>query len=132
MRPYPDNKIDIKAITPVYVSNEVLSKTSRYSTYRVVDNQPFRALEIRLTRAISKQPSFRGYYYTTTENETLFSIAKKYYDREDLYWIIAKVNNLKDSGLTIVKKGDTVVVPNYAELQNEGGYFTNKLNPTQR
>ena len=61
--------------------------------------------------------------YLFLRNETLYSIAKKYYDKESYYWIIAKANGLKDKNISVIKKGVTLVIPNLSELQKEGGYF---------
>lgn len=123
MKPYPRNNIQYKPITPMYISNPTSIKTSRYSMYRVIDNAPKDELEIRLTNSISKNPTFNGYYYTTTKRETLYEIAKTYYDNEDYYWIIAKANGIKDDGLSVIEKGVTLIIPNYVELQKSGGYF---------
>lgn len=123
MKPYPKNNISYEPITPIYVTNNIANKDSRYSTYRIIDNLPDKALEIKLTNSISRNKTFNGYYYTTKENETLYSIAKLYYDKEEFYWIIAKANGLKDSGITIIPKNTTLVIPNYIELQKDGGYF---------
>ena len=123
MKPYPKNNISYEPITPIYVTNNITNKDSRYSTYRIIDNLPDKALEIKLTNSISRNKTFNGYYYTTKENETLYSIAKLYYDKEEFYWIIAKANGLKDSGITIIPKNTTLVIPNYIELQKDGGYF---------
>ena len=123
MKPYPKNNISYEPITPIYVNNNIVNKDSRYSTYRVIDNLPDKALEVKLTNSISRNKTFNGYYYTTKENETLYSIAKLYYNKEEFYWIIAKANGLKDSGITIIPKNTTLVIPNYIELQKDGGYF---------
>lgn len=132
MRPYPNNIITIKPVSPVYTNNSDAKKSSRYSTYRLVDNLPYKSLEVRLSRAISTRPSYKGYYYTTTRNETITSIAKRYYDREDYYWILAKANDLKDDKLLIIPKGTTLVIPHYSELQKDGGYFQNTSKSTER
>ena len=124
MRPYPKNDIKYKPITPVYVKNPTKDRDSRYSIYRVVDNLNNKALEVRLTNSISRNRTYNGYYYTTTKNETLYSIAKKYYNNEKFYWIIAKANGIKDSGLSVIPRDTTLVIPNYVELQRDGGYFT--------
>lgn len=128
MKPYPNNNnIDYKPITPVYTSNNTPYKSSRYSTYNIIDNSKNKELEIKLSNTISENRTFKGYYYTVEGlNENLYSIAKKYYGNEDLYWIIAKANNLKDDGLAIMSKGITLIIPNYNELQNNKGYFNMK------
>lgn len=123
MKPYPRNEIKYKPITPIYIRNDTANKESRYSTYRVIDNTQRRELEIKLTNSISRNDTFNGYYYTTTKRETLYEIAKQYYDKESFYWIIAKANGIKDDGLCIIEKGVTLVIPNYIELQKDGGYF---------
>lgn len=123
MKPYPKNNISYEPITPIYVNNNIANKDSRYSTYRIIDNLPDKALEIKFTNSISRNKTFNGYYYTTKENETLYSIAKLYYNKEEFYWIIAKANGLKDSSITIIPKNTTLVIPNYIELQKDGGYF---------
>lgn len=123
MIPYPRNNINYTPITPIYTKNTTKFQESRYYPYRIIDNLPRDALEIKLTNSISQNKTFNGYYYTTENNETLYSIAKKYYDREDFYWILAKANGIRDNGLSIIPKGTTIVVPNYIELQKEGGYF---------
>lgn len=123
MKPYPKNNISYEPITPIYVNNNIANKDARYSTYRIIDNLPDKALEVKLTNSISRNKTFNGYYYTTKENETLYSIAKLYYNKEEFYWIIAKANGLKDSGITIIPKNTTLVIPNYIELQKDGGYF---------
>lgn len=125
MKPYPKNNITYKPITPIYAKNTKTSLTnSRYAIYRLIDNLPYKALEIKLTNSISKNASYNGYYYTTTKNETLYEIAKKYYDDESLYWIIAKANGLSDNYISIIPKDVTLVIPNYSELQIDGGYFS--------
>ena len=123
MKPYPRNNIDYDIITPVYVKNETTNANSRYSIYRVIDNLPFKALEIKLTNSISKNETYKGYYYTTTKKETLYEIAKKYYDDESLYWVIAKANNLKNEGITVLDINTTITIPTFAELTRQGGYF---------
>lgn len=124
MKPYPRNVINYIPITPVYIKNNTNYKNSRYSTYRIIDNNPKRSLEIKLTNSITQNSTFNGYYYTTTENETLYQIAKKYYGNEYFYWIIAKTNNLKDDSLSVIQKGTTLIIPNFRELQKDGGYFS--------
>lgn len=124
MRPYPRNDIKYVPITPKYIKNPTAYKDSRYSVYRVIDNENKKSLEIHISNSISKNPTYNGYYYTTTKNETLYSIAKKYYGKEQYYWILAKANGIKDGGLSTIPKGTTIVVPNYVELQKDGGYFT--------
>lgn len=125
MKPYPKNDIPYATdFVPVYTKNDTPNKSSRYAIYRVIDNLPSKALGIRLSRQISKNETFNGYYYTTTKNETLYSIAEKYYGKESFYWIIAMVNYLKDDGLSILPKGITLIIPNFSELQKSGGYFT--------
>lgn len=123
MKPYPRNNIDYDIITPVYVKNETTNANSRYSIYRIIDNLPFKALEIKLTNSISKNETYKGYYYTTTKKETLYEIAKKYYDDESLYWVIAKANNLKNEGITVLDINTTITIPTFAELTRQGGYF---------
>ena len=123
MRPYPINKISISPITPVYKDNNISPTGSRYVINRIIDNLPNKALEIRILSGISNNPSYKGYYYTTKENETLYSISKKYYNDESLYWILAKANGLKNKGLTIIPKDTTLVIPDYGELQVNGGYY---------
>lgn len=125
MKPYPKNNIMYKPITPIYTKNTKTSLTnSRYAIYRLIDNLPYKALEIKLTNSISRNVSYNGYYYTTTKNETLYEIAKKYYDDESLYWIIAKANGLSDNYISTIPKDITLVIPNYSELQIDGGYFS--------
>lgn len=124
MRPYPTNNIQYKPVVPQYIRNPTAYKDSRYSIYLVVDNLNKKALEVRLSNSISKNLSYNGYYYTTLQNETLYSIAKKYYNDESFYWILAKANGIKDKGLSIIPKNTTIIVPNYSELQKDGGYFT--------
>lgn len=128
MKPYPRNNITEKPITPVYIKNTTPYQESRYSVYRVIDNLPKDALEIKLTNSISQNETFDGYYYTTTQNETLYSIAKKYYNNEKFYWVIAKANGMKDDKLAIIPRNTTLVIPALAELQNDGGYFSINAN----
>lgn len=128
MKPYPNNNIKFKPITPVYIQNQNANGKSRYSVYGVIDNLPYKALEVKLSNAISSNPTYKGYYYTTTKNTTLYEIAKKYYEDESLYWVIAKANNIKDNGLSTIPKGITIIVPNIVELQTSGGYFTTRSN----
>ena len=52
MKPYPKNNIKYKPITPIYIKNTTQYKESRYSTYRVIDNLPYNALEVKLTNSI--------------------------------------------------------------------------------
>lgn len=124
MKPYPKNNINYKPINPIYIKNNTEFKESRYSTYRIVDNLPDDALEIKLTNSISQNDTYNGFYYTTNKNETLYEIAKKYYDNEKFYWIIAKANNLKNNSLSIIPPGVTLTIPSFIELQIDGGYFT--------
>lgn len=120
---YPKNNICFNIPTPIYTVNNTVGRESRYSIYRKIDNLDFPALEIKLTNSISQNETYRGYYYTTTENETLYQVAKKYYDNENFWWIIAKANGLKNSGISILDKGITLSIPAYIELSNKGGYF---------
>lgn len=128
MKPYPKNEIKFETITPVYAKNTTQYKESRYSIYRVIDNLKNKALEVKLTNSISKNATYNGYYYTTVQNETLYSISKKYYDDESYYWILAKANGIRNDGLSIIPKGTTIIIPNYTELQKSGGYFTTETN----
>lgn len=123
MKPYPRNNVNFKIKNPVYVNYDAASSNSRYSIYKKIDNLDFPALEIKLTNAISKNETYKGYYYTTIKNETLFSIAKKYYDDESLWWIIAKANNLKNNGIQVLEKGIILTIPAFSELTSSGGYF---------
>lgn len=123
---YPRNNIKFDSITPIYEQNDMLNKESRYSIYRIISNLNFPALEIKLTNSISKNETYKGYYYTTTKNETLYQIAKKYYGNEQFYWIIAKANGLKNDGISIIDKNVTLVIPLMSELQDTGGYFDMK------
>lgn len=122
MKPYPRNNVNYDIITPVYEKSTTVV-TSRYSIYRRITNLSFQALEIKLTNSISKNPTYRGYYHTTTKNENIYEIAKKYYNDENYYWIILKANNLKDDTL-IINKGVTLNVPSFIELTTTGGYFS--------
>lgn len=124
MKPYPMNNINYVPITPVYRKNDKNSQQSRYIVYRLYDNTPNPAHEIRLTNSISKNATYRGYYYTTITNETLYEIAQKYYGSEDYYWVLAKANQLKDGKLSSLKPGTTIVIPTLSELQVSGGYFS--------
>ena len=128
MKPYPRNNISYKPISPVYAKNTTPHQESRYSVYRVIDNLPKKALEIKLTNSISQNKAYDGYYYTTSQNETLYSISKKYYDNEKFYWVIAKANGMKDNKLAVIPRGTTLVIPVLAELQNDGGYFSINAN----
>ena len=123
MKPYPKNNIKYDVITPTYIKNSIANKESRYSMYRIIDNTKSNILEVKLFNSITQNETFNGYYYTTKQNETLYSIAKKYYDKEDFYWIIAKANSIKDDGLSVIAKNTTLIIPNYTELQKSGGYF---------
>ena len=60
MKPYPKNNISYEPITPIYVTNNIANKDSRYSTYRIIDNLPDKALEIKLTNSISRNKTFNG------------------------------------------------------------------------
>lgn len=128
MKPYPRNNVNYDVVTPVYSTRGQINTNSRYSIYRQITNLPFRVLEIKLTNSISKNPTYRGYYYTTTKNETLYQIAKKYYDNENLYWVIAKANNLKNDGISILEQGITLNIPAFIELTTNGGYFYTSTN----
>lgn len=128
MKPYPRNNIAYKPIKPIYVKNTTPYQESRYSVYRVIDNLPKKALEIKLTNSISQNKTYDGYYYTTSQNETLYSISKKYYNSEKFYWVIAKANGMKDNKLAVIPRGTTLVIPALAELQNDGGYFSINAN----
>lgn len=123
MKPYPRNNIDYKPIVPIYVDNTITKDYSRYSIYRIIDNLPNKAYEIKLNTLISTNNTYKGYYYTTTKNDTLYSIAKKYYNNESYYWIVAKANGLKDNNISVIKPNTTLVVPALSELQKKGGYF---------
>lgn len=122
MKPYPRNNVNYDVITPTYEKGTTIV-TSRYSIYRRITNLPFQALEIKLTNSISKNLTYRGYYHTTTKNENIYEISKKYYNDENYYWIILKANNLKDDTL-IIDKGVTLNVPSFTELTTTGGYFS--------
>lgn len=129
MKPYPKNNINYESIIPTYISNNISNTTSRYSVYRLIENEEKQVFEIRLTNSISSNTTFRGYYYTTTKYETLYEIAKLYYNDESYYWILAKANQLKDDAMSSLKPGTTVVIPLISELQSVGGYFSNKIKP---
>lgn len=124
MKPYPRNEINFKPITPNYVTYDTPYLTSRYSTYRKIDNLNFPVLEIKLTNSISSNETYKGYYYTTKKNETLYQIAKDYYDSEDYWWIIAKANGLKNNGIQALEQGITLNIPAFSELTGPGGYFS--------
>lgn len=126
IKPYPINNINYTPITPKYIKNNLANSESRYSVYRIIDNNPDakQSLEIRINSAISGNTTFNGYYYTTTENENLYSIAKKYYNNEKYYWVLAKTNGIKDDGLSVISRNTTIIVPNLIELQKENGYFS--------
>ena len=123
MKPYPRNNIDYVIPTPEY-TNQSINMNSRYSTYRIITNLPFNVLEVKLRNLITTNKSFRGYYYTTSQPETLYQIAKKYYNNENYYWIIAMTNNLKNDKLTVVEPQTTVIIPALTELTNTNGYFS--------
>nr|CAI9751275.1 hypothetical protein DGKKSRWO_DGKKSRWO_CDS_0015 [uncultured phage]CAI9752126.1 hypothetical protein CVNMHQAP_CVNMHQAP_CDS_0015 [uncultured phage] len=126
MKPYPRNNVDYDVITPIYVKNDDVDKDSRYSIYNKISNLNFPALEIKLTNSISRNETYKGYYYTTTKNETLYQIAKKYYQDEKLWWVIAKANGLKNSGISIIDENVTLSIPAMTELTIPGGYFSNR------
>ena len=123
MKPYPRNNVNYDVITPTYEKGNI-NIISRYSIYKRITNLPFEALEIKLTNSISKNETYRGYYYTTTKNETLYQIAKKYYDDENYWWIIAKANNLQNDGISILEPNITLSIPAFMELTTTGGYFS--------
>ena len=122
MKPNPRNNINYDIVTPTY-EKSVVNVTSRYSVYRQITNLPFRALEIKLSNSISKNTTYQGYYYTTTQNETLYQISKKFYDTENYWWIISKANNLKDDDISIIPPGVTLSIPVFIELTKTGSYF---------
>lgn len=124
MKPYPRNDLNMNIITPIYAKNTTADAESRYSIYRKITNLGFSALEIKLTNSISKNKTYKGYYYTTQNNETLYSIAKKYYNDETLWWVLAKANNLKNGEITVLDKNVTLLVPALVELTAAGGYFS--------
>lgn len=124
MKPYPRNKINYIPITPIYAKQDT-AKQSRYSPYRLITNLDPIALEIKLTNSISSNETYRGYYYTTSRNETLYEIAKNYYNSESYWWIIAKANGLKNDGVSILSQGVTLRIPLFSELTRQGGYFNN-------
>lgn len=124
MKPYPKNIINYTPISPVYRRNMDEREDSRYYVYRLYDNSPKTAMEVRLTNAISKNPTFQGYYYTTVKYETLYEIANVYYGDESLYWVLAKANQLKDKSLSTLPPGTTIVIPLLSELSVTGGYFS--------
>lgn len=125
MLPYPNNSIKIKPAVPQYRLNPTKNKNSRYSIYNIIDNNKYKSLEIKLIKGISVNNTYKGYYYKTTKNETLYAIAKKYYSSEDYYWILAKANGLRNDGLTTIPKDTVIIVPNISELQNiKGGYYS--------
>ena len=123
MKPYPRNNVNYNVITPTYEKGNI-NIVSRYSIYKRITNLPFEALEIKLTNSISKNETYRGYYYTTTKNETLYQIAKKYYDDENYWWIIAKANNLQNDEISILEPNITLSIPAFMELTTTGGYFS--------
>lgn len=126
--PYPNNNnVKYKVKTPIYVKNNTTNNSSRYSVYQKIDNYDFPALEIKLTNSISKNDTYLGYYYTTTKNETLYQISKKYYDDEKLWWVLAKANNLKNEGISVLNEGITLSIPAKSELNRPGGYFNNAV-----
>lgn len=122
MKPYPRNNINYDIVTPTY-EKSVVNVTSRYSVYRQITNLPFKALEIKLSNSISKNTTYQGYYYTTTQNETLYQISKKFYNTENYWWIISKANSLKDDDISIIPPGVTLSIPVFIELTKTGGYF---------
>lgn len=126
MLPYPSNNdIKIKPAVPHYKLNPTKDKNSRYSIYSVIDNNNYKSLEIKLIKGISTNATYKGYYHKTTKNETLYAIAKKYYNSEEYYWILAKANGLRNDGLTTIPKNTVIIVPNMSELQNiNGGYYS--------
>lgn len=124
MKPYPRNNINYNVTTPIYTAYDALNKNSRYSVYKKIDNLDFPVLEIKLTNSISNNETFKGYYYTTQNKETLYQIAKNYYDDESYYWIIAKANGLKNDGIQVLEQGTTLVIPTFSELTTPGGYFS--------
>ena len=65
MKPYPKNNIDYKPVNPIYVKNDTEFKESRYSTYRVVDNLPNDALEVKLTNSISQNKNIYELHWRT-------------------------------------------------------------------
>lgn len=126
MKPYPRNNLDYDIITPEYKENAPEVRY-RYSVYRQITNLPFAALEVKLTNSISRNETYRGYYYTTKERETLYEIAKSYYNDEIYWWVIAKANNLKGDGSLIVERNTTLSIPAFLELTNNGGYFSSSV-----
>lgn len=122
MKPYPRNIIDYVPITPIYKRQDVVKQT-RYSPYRIISNLEPVMLEIKLTNSISKNETYRGYYYTTQKNETLYQIAKNYYNNESFFWIIAKANLLKNDATAILPQGITLKIPLLSELSSNNGYW---------
>lgn len=123
MVPYPRNNIEYDIVTPVYIPNDTADNDSRYSIYRKITNFDFSALEIKLASTISKNKTYKGYYYTAKTNTTVYDVAKQYYDNETLWWVIAKANGLKNDKLCKITKGTTIVIPSISELNQDGGYF---------
>ena len=87
---------------------------SRYSPfpffYHTVDDKYIYGI----TSQLSDDTAYVLHY--VTEEDTLDSLAEKYYGRPDLFWIIADFNKIQDPFIKIFGKYKTLKIPSLSNI----------------
>lgn len=55
--------------------------------------------------------------HNITDTDTLDKLARKYYGRPDLYWIIADYNRIQDSYTKLFPKYETIKIPSLSGIR---------------
>lgn len=90
---------------------------SRYSSipfyYHTLDNK----FIYGLTKQLSTDTDYT--IHTVALNDTLDSLALKYYGRPDYYWIIADFNRIQDPMISLYAKYKTIKIPSISYIYYE-------------
>ena len=82
-----------------------------YTYYNTVDNKYMYGLTSHLNKDVPYV------VHSVKQEDTLDSLAYKYYGRPDYFWIIADFNNINDSFVELWKKYKTVRVPSLSKIE---------------
>lgn len=97
-----------------YKSSDTLSRFTSFPYYYNTEDDKY---EYGLMSQLSKDTAY--VLHEVTANDTLESLALKYYGRPDYYWVIAMFNDVNDSFCKLYNKYTTLKIPSVSNIKFE-------------
>lgn len=93
------------------------SSISRYSSFSLYYNKLDNKYIYQVMNQLNTETPFVA--IKLEKNDTLESLALKYYGRPDLYWVIAWYNNINDPYIKLYNKFTNIKVPTLSSIEFE-------------